>query len=126
MADECCGSFGGIITIEIDGERWAPTEADVVLDVSNVEVSGTANQDGTGAFTSKPKLFGADITFRKPCGAKMNDKMRKCKINATIVEEDNNRTHLFTAARLVGAPKLNLSNGEISGLRIEGSRYQEV
>lgn len=126
MADDCCNSFGGVITIDIDGEMWSPTESDIVIDPTNVEVSGSANQDGSAAYASKPKLFGAEITFRNPCGVKWNEKMRKCKINATIVEVDQNRTHLFTGARLVGAVKQNLSNGEITGLRIEGSRYQVV
>jgi len=126
MADDCCNSFGGVITIDIDGEMWAPTESDIVIDPTNIEVTGAANQDGSAAYSSKPKLFGAEITFRNPCGVKWNEKMRKCKINATIVEVDQGRTHLFTAARLVGAVKQNLSNGEITGLRIEGSRYQVV
>ena len=122
----CCNSFGGLITIEIDGVRYAPTESDIQIDPSNIEVAGAANQDGSAAFTSKPKLFGADITFRNPCGIVWNSTMRKCKINATIVEEDQDRSHIFTGCRLVGSPKLNLSNGELSGLRIEGPQYQVI
>lgn len=126
LADDCCNSFGGLITVEIDGVVYPATEADIVLDVSNVEVTGTANQDGTAAFSSKPKLFGAEITFRNPCGIKWNTTMRKCKVNATIVEVAQDRSHLFTASRLVGAPKLNLSNGEVTGLQIAGSQYQVI
>jgi hypothetical protein len=126
MADDCCNSFGGIITVEIDGVMFSPTEADIVIDPTNIEVTDMANGDGTAAYTSKPKLFGADVTFRNPCGIKWNDAMRKCRVNATIVEVAQNRSHLFTAARLVGAPKLNLNNGEVSGLRISGSQYQVI
>lgn len=126
MTDACCNSFGGLISIEIDGVQYPATDADIVLDVSNVEVTGNANSDGSGAFTSKPKLFGADITFRHPCGIKWNDVMRKCKVNVTIVETDQNRSHLFTAARVTGAPKRNISNGEVTGLTIQGSQYQEI
>ena len=124
MADDCCNSFGGRISISIDGDRFAPTDSDIVLDSSNIEVTGMANQDGSAAYTAKPKLFGADITFRNACGIVWNERMRKCKVDVTIVEEDNARTHIFTAARIVGSPKLNLSSGVIEGLRIEGPRYQ--
>lgn len=124
--DPCCNSFGGLVTIEVDGERWSPTDADIMIDPSNIEVAGAANQDGSAAFTSKPKLFGAEITFRNPCGGKWNDRMRKCKVNVTIVEEDQGRTHLFTAARIVGSPKLNVSNGEVTGLSVAGAQYQVI
>lgn len=124
MAGDCCNSFGGRVSIEIDGERFSPTDADVELDVSNIEVTGMANQDGSAAYSMKPQLFGAEITLRNNCGIRWNDKMRMCKVNVTIVEEDTNRTHLFTASRIVGRPKLNLSNGEVKGLRIEGPQYQ--
>jgi hypothetical protein len=58
--------------------------------------------------------------------SRWNDSLRKCAINATIVEEDNNRTHLFTGARFTGEPKLNMSTGEIDGLKIEGAQYQMI
>jgi hypothetical protein len=126
MADDCCNSFGGRISITIDGVRYAPTEADITLDISNLEISAQTNQDGSPAFTAKPKLFAAEVAFRKPCGIKWNDKMRLCKIDATIEEIDNNRTHLFTGARFTGAPRLNLASGAIEGVKIEGPRYQEL
>jgi hypothetical protein len=127
MADkDCCNSFGGLVTVDINGERWPPTDADIVLDVSNVAVTGGANHDGSAFYTSKPKLFGAEISFRKPCGVRFNDAMRKCKVNVTIVEVDHNRTHLFTGARIVGEPKLNLTTGELTGLTVNGPRYQEI
>jgi hypothetical protein len=48
------------------------------------------------------------------------------KGNATIVEENNGRTHLFTGCRLVGDPKVNITTGEVDGLRIEGDQYQRL
>lgn len=126
MADDCCNSFGGLITLEIDGVALSPTAADIMIDPTNIEVTDEANQDGSAAFMSKPKLFGAEITLRNPCGMKWNATMRKCKVNATIVEVEQNRSHLFTAARLVGKPQINLSSGEVTGLRIAGAQYQVV
>lgn len=126
MADECCDSFGGRISIEVDGERMTPTDGDITLDVSNMIVTGIANSDGSACYTSKPKLYGADITFRNGCGILWDERLRKCKINATIVEEDNGRVHIFTGARFTGEPKLNTANGEVSGVKIEGPQYQKI
>jgi hypothetical protein len=126
MADDCCDSFGGRISIMVDGAPMTPSEADITLDPTNIEVEGKANQDGSACFTSKPKLYGADVKFRNGCGIRWDDKLRKCKIDATIIEEDNSRTHIFTGARFTGKPTLNLSTGEIDGIKIEGSRYQAL
>ncbi len=123
---DCCDSFGGRISITVDGERMTPSEADITLDPTNISVEAKANQDGSGCYMAKPKLYGAEIKFRNGCGIAWDEKLRMCKVNVTIVEEDNNRTHIFTAARFTGEPKLNLSTGEIDGLKIEGPRYQRL
>jgi hypothetical protein len=87
-------------------------------------VTGMANADGSACYTAKPKLYGVEVNFRSGCGIKWDDKLRKCKIDATIVEEDNARTHIFTGARFTGEPKTNLSTGEVTGVKIEGPQYQ--
>jgi hypothetical protein len=126
MANDCCDSFGGRISITVDGDRMAPTDGDVTLDPTNITVTGGANGDGSAFYTSKPRLYGADLNFRNGCGIKWDDKLRKCKIDVTIVEEDNARTHIFTGARFTGEPKLNLSTGEVTGVKIEGPQYQPL
>jgi hypothetical protein len=127
MADDpCCASFGGIISITVDGKRIPPTEADISLETSNLEIDEKANQDGSPCYSAKPKLFKADVTFRNACGLVWNDMMRKCSIDVTISEETNNRTHIFTGARFTGTPKINLGNGEVSGIVIAGRQYQAL
>lgn len=126
MADDCCDSFGGRISITVDGDRMTPSDADITLDPTNISVEAKANQDGSACYMAKPKLYAAEIKFRNGCGIAWDDKLRKCKVDATIVEEDNNRTHIFTGARFTGEPKLNLSTGEIDGIKIEGSQYQKL
>lgn len=126
MADDCCNSFGGRVSLTVDGAAMTPSEADITIDPTNITVTGGANGDGSAFYTSKPKLFAAEIKFRNGCGLVWNDLLRKCSINATIVEEDNNRTHLYTAARFTGEPKLNISTGEIDGVKIEGAQYQMI
>lgn len=127
MADDpCCRSFGGRISLTIDGERFPPTPADITVFPSNIEVTGEANHDGSAAYISKPVLFGAEFTLRQPCGIVWNDRMRRCSIDAHIIEDDNGRTHIFTGARLTGRPSYNASNGVVSGLKIEGDKYREL
>jgi hypothetical protein len=126
MAEECCNQFGGRIAIEIGDDRFSPTEADIEIMPTNVEVEHEANQDGSACFKVKPRLYEADIKLRNGCGIKWDERMRVCKVNATIVEIDNARTHLFTGARIVGRPSVNLSTGEVTGLKIAGSQYQAI
>jgi hypothetical protein len=122
MAD-CDTSFGGIVTVEIDGERLSPTEANIILDVAPFEVEGMANGDGSPCRTVKPKLFKAEIRFRQKIGVDWAAMMRKCAINVTIAEATFARTHLFTKAFATGTPRLNLANGEVEGVNIEGAQY---
>lgn len=126
MANDCCDSFGGRISITVDGDRLTPSDADISIDPTNISVEAKANQDGSGCYMAKPKLYAAEVQFRNGCGIAWDDNLRKCKIDATIVEEDNNRTHIFTGARFTGEPKLNLSTGEITGIKIEGPQYQKL
>ena len=69
MADpNCCDTFGGRISIEIGGQRFSPTEADIKIDPTNFQVEAKANQDGSACHMVKPMLYGAEITLCNPCG----------------------------------------------------------
>lgn len=122
---DCCNSFGGRITVEIGGKRYS-ARGEVTMEPTNVEVSADANHDGSVFFTSKPRPYTAAMTFSNPCGLVWNDEVQKCAMNVTIVEEDNGRSHLWTGARFVGRPSVNVSTGEVTGLSIASDRYQMV
>lgn len=126
MVDLCCNNFGGRIFIEVDGKRLKPAEADITLSPVNVVRSAMSNQDGSLAVQAKPKPYSANFTFRKPCEKGWLDLFFKCGGNITIVEDTNNRSHLFSRAVLVGDPQVNLSNGEVSGITVAAEDYQEV
>jgi hypothetical protein len=126
MASNCCNSFGGRVYFEVDGVRLSPTDADVILDVTDREVEAQANQDGSAAFIVRPRLPGAEVTFRNNCDVDWAALTKKCKINVSIEEEDNDRTHLFTACRLVGRPRQNLTTGEVTGVSFAGQAYQRI
>lgn len=123
MGDNCCDSFGGRVIIEIDGVRYKQTEAEIEIDPADREVSADANQDGSACYKVKPKLPAAELELRNDCGIVWASTMLKCHVNATITEEDNNRVHLFTNARITGTPKINVSTGAVKGLKIEGGTY---
>ncbi|NEW96644.1 hypothetical protein [Rhodopseudomonas sp. BR0G17] len=126
MADDCENSFGGRVSITADDQVFTPSEADIELEISNISVEAKANGDGSACFMAKPELYGCKIKFRNNSGIVWNTTLRKCKLDVTIKEIDNNRTHLFTAARIVGRPTLNLSTGEVDGCEIRGDRYQAI
>ena len=125
-SDSGDNSFGGRISISIGDTRYAPSDADITIDPTNISVDAKANQDGSACYMAKPKLFAAEIKFRDNSGISWNDQLRALSIDATISEDDNNRTHIFTSARFTGEPKVNLSTGEVDGMKIEGSQYQKL
>jgi hypothetical protein len=126
MADPCCNNFGGRIYVDVGGVRLSPAEGDIQIMPTNLVRSAMSNQDGSLAVQSKPKPYGANITFRKPCGSDWRTKFFGCRADITIVEESNNRSHLFSRAVLVGDPVVNLTSGEVSGITIASEEYQEV
>jgi hypothetical protein len=119
---ECTSQFGGRTSLTIGGVVFRPCDADVKLMTSEISVEGKANHDGSASFVVKPELVGAEIQFRYDSGIKWTTQMLLCAVNATIVEEDNGRTHLFSNVRFTGKPEVNLTNGEVTGLKVEGGR----
>ncbi|MGJ4971020.1 MULTISPECIES: hypothetical protein [unclassified Bradyrhizobium] len=118
-------NFGGRISVTAGTDRFPPSDADISIEPTNIKVEAKANGDGSPCFTASPKLFGAKIKFRDRSGIVWNDVIRKT-LDVTIVEEDNSRTHIFTSARIVGEPDVNLSTGEVEGCEIRGPQYQKL
>lgn len=118
-------TFGGRITFEFADTRIPPSEAEITIDPTQFEKEAKANQDGSGAYMLKPRLCSAEIKLRNHGNVDWQALLLK-EANATIVEENTGRTHLFTKCQLTGAPKINLSTGEVDGLKIEGPNYRKV
>ena len=119
------GQFGGRITFEFAGQHIPPCDGDIIIDPSLREVDAKANQDGSAAYTMKPKLASAKIKLRHQNGVDWDAIMLQSG-NCTIVEENNGRTHLFTNTRLTGKPDVNLTTGEVDGLTIMGGVYTRL
>jgi hypothetical protein len=123
MPAEVSGQFGGRISFQFGPTVIPPADGEIVLDPSLYEVSSKTNQDGTASYELKPKQPGADIKLRNVGDVDWQAILLQTG-NVTITEETNGRTHLFTGTRLVGSAKVNLSTGEVDGLRVEGGAYQ--
>ena len=123
MASEIQGQFGGRVSFTFGSTTIPPSDGEFVLDPSLYDVSVRTNQDGTGAYQLKPKQPGCAIKLRNVGDVDWQAILLQIG-NVTIVEEDNGRTHLFTGTRLTGTAKVNISTGEVDGLKVEGGKYQ--
>jgi hypothetical protein len=123
MGAEVQGQFGGNITFTFGNQTFVIADAEIKLSPATFEVSSKANQDGSAAYELKPELVGAEIEFRN-VGDVNWAAITQLVGNATIVEQTNGRTHLFTGTRLIGKPDVNLSTGAVAGLKISGGTYQ--
>jgi hypothetical protein len=123
MPAEIQGQFGGRVTFQFGSLVIPPSDGEFVIDPSLYEVTAKTNQDGSAAYELKPKQPGAEIKLRNVGDVDWNAILLQTG-NCTIVEQTNGRTHLFTNTRLVGTAKVNISTGEVDGLRVEGGTYQ--
>lgn len=125
MANEVQGQFGGRVTFTFGQNAFTLAEAEVKLSPAVVEYSAKANQDGSAAYEGKPSLVGAEFDFRNVGDVDWSALMFQTG-DVTIAELDNGRTHLFTSTRFVGKPEVNVSTGDVKGLKIEGGKYQFI
>jgi hypothetical protein len=122
MSDQ---QFGGRITFEFAGKIISIANASVKLDIFGASAEAMANQDATVCYKYTPKPKGADFTLRDGLDIDWPSLMRQ-QGNCTIVEEENNVSHLFTACRLVGEPIIDRDNGEVTGVSVKGGQYSRV
>jgi hypothetical protein len=118
------GQFGGRITFEFAGGK-IKTTGEITLHPTLRKIEAKANGDGSPAYYVTPKLPAAKIKLRHQDGVDY-DALLMQKGDCTIVEEDNGRTHMFTGTRMTGEPDVDLANGEVDGLMIEGGQYTRL
>lgn len=131
MANQAAGNdnqFGGRISFNIAGQQYPASDGDVKMTVASVEVTTEMNSDGSLCRKVKLIPFKWDVTFRERSGIVWQTNMMMSSIDATCVEEDNNRTHLMTSGTFTGTPVYNTATGELSGVSIEGGAgaYQRL
>lgn len=116
--------FGGRIIFEFAGGKLKTT-GEVTLHPTLRRVEAKANGDGSAAYILTPKLAGAKFKLRHQAGVDYDALLLKIG-DCTITEEDNGRTHMFTGTRMTGEPDVDLANGEVSGLMVEGGQYTRI
>ena len=125
-ASGCDNQFGGRISLNIGGVQFKPSDADITIKPTSVEVAADSNRDGSMNTTLKVVPFEADVKFRDQSFINWQNQMMMCSVDATIQELDNKRLHIFTSARLTGRPDYNTATGEVTGIVIKGPQYQKV
>jgi hypothetical protein len=126
QATGCDNQFGGRVSFNIGGVQFTPSDADITIKPTGVEVDAQSNRDGSMATMVKIVPYEADVKFRNGSGIVWQNQMMLCSVDCTIQELDNNRLHIFTSARLTGRPDINLSTGEVTGVVIKSAQYQPV
>jgi hypothetical protein len=123
---------GGRVSTVIDGRTYSARGV-ITLNVSNINVSAGANQDGTVYRTVAPKARTAEITFDRfvdidgePLRWSENI-MELENLPITFVEIDGQKlTHILTGGFFTGEPTLDTSTGEVSGLGLAADSYKTI
>lgn len=128
QAAACDTQFGGRISLSIGGQQFPVSDGDVKMTVSNRQVDSELNSDGSLCRKVKLVPYKWEITFRERSGIVWQSNMMACSVDATLVEEDNGRTHLMSSGMFTGSPVYNTATGELSGVAIEGGEgaYQRL
>ena len=110
--------FGGKILLSFSsGERFS-LRSTLTLDTAGYSIESVTNQDGSADRVATNKTRGAEITFADR-GLDLDALMKGDRFNATFEEEFTGVTFYFTNGFFTGDPKINRTNGEVSGLKIE-------
>jgi hypothetical protein len=122
---DCCNSFGGRITLEGGGKRFA-IRGEVTINPTDREVSAEAHHDGSAYFVEKPQLYTVAFEFSDPCDRETWDVLKRCAVNVTAEQESGGRVtiHTWTGGRFVGRPSVNISTGQVSGTSYASDRYR--
>jgi hypothetical protein len=112
--------FGGRIEVKI-GTKLYKARGDITIMPTAFETTAESNQDGSVYATRKNMPHEAEMTFTLDNGERW-ELTQQSGLNVTI-QEESGRTHQFTDAIITGRPSVNLSSGEVSGLKISSALY---
>ena len=116
---------GGRVSMTGNGQTFVGRGAFKVIP-SRVEIENFANDDGSGSSTVKPMLAELEGDFDRGTGIAWDETMMLQSWDWTFVEDDVGVTHMFTGARFSGRPTIDTANGQVTGLKIQSDRYQQI
>jgi hypothetical protein len=109
---------GGRVSTVIDGRTYSARGV-ITLNVSNINVSAGANQDGTVFRTVAPKARTAEISFDRFVDID-GEPLRWAE---HIMELE---THILTGGFFTGEPTLDTSTGEVTGVALAADSYKTI
>lgn len=124
MADPCCDVFvGGIIFVSVGDQRFEGM-GEAKIRPRTVERTAGATEGGRLWVTEKAVPAQAELNFVNLCDADPLDLFdARCGIDVTIVDQTRGFRHLFSQSVVVGTPEINVTTGEVSGLKIASVHY---
>jgi hypothetical protein len=131
MSDPCCNDIiGGEIFLTArfpdGGVGHYEGLGDIQIDTSQMRRNDGASSGGSLWVTEVPMPARVIMTFVNRCNSNKRP-MRlfhaRCRVDVTVVEKSRGLQHDFIGCAIVGMPRQNLSNGEVSGMEIVTDTY---
>lgn len=125
----CCSEVVGgevYIVAHFSGTDSSYYEAlgDVRIQPSRVERTAGASSGGRVWVTEVSRPMRVILSFINRCDTNpMRLYCERCQIGITVFEKSRGFMHQFNDCLIVGAPEVNLSTGEISGIEIVTDDY---
>lgn len=125
---DCCDVItGGRIVIRTSDGKTFEGYGDCEIEPRNINRKADATSSGRMSVQIEPKLFICKIPFANLCDADPLDLFdQSCKVNVTVLEVDRGFSHMFTAASIIGTPRLNAMQGKIENMEIHTDKYQRI
>lgn len=127
--NSCCSEIiGGEVYIFANfgsgGSEYYEALGDVRIQPARIERTAGASSAGRIWVTEASRPIRVVMSFVNRCDQNpVRLYCERCLINITVVEKSRGFFHSFTQSLIVGAPEINLSTGEISGIEIVTDDY---
>lgn len=126
----CCSEvIGGEVYIfanftQSGGSEYYEALGDVRIQPARIERTAGASSAGRVWITEAARPIRVIMSFVNRCDQNpVRLYCERCLVNITVVEKSRGFFHTFTQSLIVGAPEINLSTGEISGIEIVTDDY---
>jgi hypothetical protein len=126
----CCSEvIGGEVYIfanftQSGGSEYYEALGDVRIQPARIERTAGSSSAGRIWVTEAARPIRAIMSFVNRCDQNpVRLYCERCLVDITVVEKSRGFFHSFTQSLIVGAPEINLSTGEISGIEIVTDDY---
>lgn len=117
--------FGGEMRVRLSSGENLVLRGAFTLMTARYSTETVTNQNGDVDRVATPRARRAEATFKDE-GQDFDALLSAPRQDFYITEEFSGRSHVFADAMIIGDISIDRSNGEVSGLAIEGRNYQAV